>query len=40
MSYWNFMADFKGPGGGIGKASWRAASKAGYNPSQIKTAIQ
>ena len=34
------MSNFKGPGGGIGKASWRAAAAAGYNPSQIKTAIQ
>ena len=34
------MANFKGPGGGIGKASWRRAAAAGYNPNQIKTAIQ
>lgn len=40
MSYWNFMSHFKGPGGGIGRGSWRRAAAAGYNPNQIKTAIQ
>tara|TARA_B100000029_G_C17517799_1_gene938751 strand:+ start:1037 stop:1582 length:546 start_codon:yes stop_codon:yes gene_type:complete len=40
MSYWNFMANFKGPHGGIGKRSWARAAEAGYNPNQIKTAIQ
>ena len=40
MAYTNFMSNFKGPGGGIGKKSWAAATAAGYNPTQIKTAIQ
>ena len=34
------MSQFIGPGGGIGKGSWKHAAAAGYNPSQIKTAIQ
>ena len=39
-NYWNFMMDFRGGGGGIGRKSWERASAAGYNPNQIKTAIQ
>ena len=34
------MSGCIGPGGGIGKGSWKHAAAAGYNPNQIKTAIQ
>tara|TARA_B100000902_G_scaffold346889_1_gene353869 strand:- start:432 stop:1082 length:651 start_codon:yes stop_codon:yes gene_type:complete len=40
MAYSNFMDSFRGPHGGFGQASWRNAAAAGYNPTQIKTAIQ
>ncbi len=36
----NFMDAFKGVHGGFGKKSWDRAIAAGYNPSQVKTALQ
>ena len=36
----NFMDSFKGVHGGYGKKSWDRAIAAGYNPSQVKTALQ
>jgi len=36
----NFMEAFRGVHGGFGRKSWERAADAGYNPSQIKTALQ
>jgi len=36
----NFMDTFKGVHGNYGKQSWDRAIAAGYNPQQIKTALQ
>ena len=36
----NFMDAFKGVHGNFGKKSWDRAIAAGYNPSQVKTALQ
>lgn len=40
MAYYNFMENFRGKHGNYGRNSWIRATEAGYNPMQVKTAIQ